>query len=162
MKEECICVTESLCRTAEINNFVNVKVLVTQSCLMLCDPMDSSSLDLCVHGILQARILKWVAIPFSWGSFRPRDQIWVSCIAGKFFTIWATREFPKSTILQLKKLENKKHLLTSKWSLSFSGSPSSAPLTQPGLTLPPVPILFCGIHSEPVTTAGVEPGVSTL
>ena len=65
MKEECICVTESLCRTAEINNFVNVKVLVTQSCLMLCDPMDSSSLDLCVHGILQARILKWVAIPFS-------------------------------------------------------------------------------------------------
>ena len=40
-----------------------------------------------VHGILQARILEWVAIPFSRGSSRPRDQTWVSCIAGRFFTI---------------------------------------------------------------------------
>ena len=43
-----------------------------------------------VHGILQARILEWVAIPFSRGSPQPRDQAWVSCIAGRFFTIWAT------------------------------------------------------------------------
>ena len=42
-----------------------------------------------VHGILQARILEWVFIPF-WGSSQPRDRIWVSCIAGKFFTIKAT------------------------------------------------------------------------
>ena len=47
-----------------------------------------------VHGILQARILDWVAIPFSRGSSRPRDWIWVSCIAGRFFTTWATREAP--------------------------------------------------------------------
>ena len=45
-----------------------------------------------VHGILQARILEWVAVPFSGGSSQPRDRTQVSCIAGRFFTIWATRE----------------------------------------------------------------------
>ena len=40
----------------------------------------------------QARILEWVAFPFSMGSSQPRDQTQVSCIAGVFFTIWATRE----------------------------------------------------------------------
>ena len=43
-----------------------------------------------IHGILQSRILEWIAIPFTRGSFWPRDQTWVSCIAGRFFTIWAT------------------------------------------------------------------------
>ena len=47
-----------------------------------------------VHGILQARILEWVAIPFSRGSSRPRDQTWVSWTAGRFFTVWAVREAP--------------------------------------------------------------------
>ena len=42
--------------------------------------------------ILQARILEWVAIPFSRGSSWPTDWTWISCIAGRFFTIWATRE----------------------------------------------------------------------
>ena len=45
-----------------------------------------------VHGILQARILEWVAIPFSRGYSQPRDQTQVSHSAGGFFTIWATRE----------------------------------------------------------------------
>ena len=45
-----------------------------------------------VHGISQARTLEWVAFPFSRGSSRPRDRIQVSCIAGEFFTSWATRE----------------------------------------------------------------------
>ena len=45
-----------------------------------------------VRGTLQARMLEWVAIPFSRGSSWPRNWTWVSCIAGKFFTIWATRE----------------------------------------------------------------------
>ena len=45
-----------------------------------------------VHGILQARILEWVAIPFSRGSSQPKDWIQVSCLAGRFFTIWASRE----------------------------------------------------------------------
>ena len=45
-----------------------------------------------VHGIVQARILEWVAFPFSRGSFQPRDRTQVSHIIGGFFTIWATRE----------------------------------------------------------------------
>ena len=58
-----------------------------QSCLTLCDPMDYT-----VYGILQARILEWVAFPFSRGSSQPRDWTQVSCIAGGVFTSWATRE----------------------------------------------------------------------
>ena len=50
-----------------------------------------------VHGILQARMLEWVAMTFSRGSSWPRDWTWVSYIAGRFFTIWATREAPKDT-----------------------------------------------------------------
>ena len=49
-------------------------------------------MDYTVHGIVQARILEWVAIPFSRGSSQPRDRTQVSCIAGRFFTSWATRE----------------------------------------------------------------------
>ena len=45
-----------------------------------------------VHGILQTRILQWVAVPFSSGSSQPRNQTRVSCIADRFFTNWATRE----------------------------------------------------------------------
>ena len=51
-----------------------MKVLVSQSCPTLCDPMDCSPPGSSVHGILQARILEWVAIPFSRGSSQPRDQ----------------------------------------------------------------------------------------
>ena len=66
--------------------------LVTKLCLTLCDLMDYSLPGSSVHGILQARILEWVAISFSRGSSQPRDQTWVSCIAGRFFTNWAMRE----------------------------------------------------------------------
>ena len=55
-------------------------VQVTQSCPILCDPVDYT-----VHGILQARILEWVAFPFFRGSFQPRDWTQVSRIAGRFF-----------------------------------------------------------------------------
>ena len=68
-----------------------VKVKVPQLCLILCDLMDCIA-----HGILQARILKWVAFPFSRGSPQPRDRTQVSCIAGGFIKILATRK-PKST-----------------------------------------------------------------
>ena len=50
------------------------------------DPMDCSLPGSSVHGIVQARIVKWVAISFSRGSSRPKNQTWVSCIAGRFFT----------------------------------------------------------------------------
>ena len=69
-----------------------VSVLVAPSCPILCDPLDCSPPGSSVHGILQARILEWVAISFYRGSSRPRDSVWVSCIARRFFTAWATRE----------------------------------------------------------------------
>ena len=59
----------------------HVKVKVAQLCPTLCDPMDYTP-----HGILQARILEWVAFPFSRGFSQARDQTQVSCIAGGFFT----------------------------------------------------------------------------
>ena len=62
-------------------------VNVAQLCPILCNPMDYT-----VHGILQTRILKWVAVPFSRESSQPKDQTQVSHIAGRFFTSWATRE----------------------------------------------------------------------
>ena len=58
-----------------------MKVKVAQLCPTLCDPMDNT-----VHGILQARILEWVAFPFSRGSSEPGDRTQVSHIAGGFFT----------------------------------------------------------------------------
>ena len=65
---------------------------VAQSCPTLYDPMDCSPPGASVHGILQARILEGVAIPLSRGFSWPRDRTQVSCIAGRFFTVWATRE----------------------------------------------------------------------
>ena len=57
-----------------------------QLCPTLCDPMDCSPPGSSVPGILQARILEWIAMPSSRGSSRPRDQTCISCIAGGFFT----------------------------------------------------------------------------
>ena len=56
--------------------------------------MDGSPPGSSAHGILQARILQWVAIPFSRGSSRPRDWTWVSCIAGRVFTVWDMQDLP--------------------------------------------------------------------
>ena len=63
-----------------------VKVKVTQSCPTLCNPVDT------VHGILQTRILEWVAFPSLGESSQPRDRTQVSRIAGRRFTVRATRE----------------------------------------------------------------------
>ena len=72
-----------------------VKMSVAQSCPTLCNPMDYSPSGSSVHGILQARILEWVAILFSRRCSQFRDQTWISSIAGRFFTTWATREAPR-------------------------------------------------------------------
>ena len=64
---------------------LSVSVKVTQLCPTLCDPMDYT-----VHGIFQARILEWIAIPFSRVSAQPRDWTQVSCTTRRFFIIWAT------------------------------------------------------------------------
>ena len=66
---------------------LQVRVKVAQSCTTLCNPKDYT-----VHGILQARILEWVAFPFSRESSQPRNQTQISPIEGTLFTIWATRE----------------------------------------------------------------------
>ena len=72
------------CKTIKIVSHVITKSVselkVAHSCLILCDPMDYT-----VHGILQARILAWVTIPFSRGSSQPRNQTRISCISGGFF-----------------------------------------------------------------------------
>ena len=66
-----------------------VCVLVAQLCPTLCDSTNWSPPGFSVRGNLHARILAWIAIPFSRGSSPPRDWTPVSCIAGRFFTIWA-------------------------------------------------------------------------
>ena len=76
----CVCVCVCVC------------MLVDQSCPTLCNSMGCSPPGSSVHAVLQARILEWVVIPFSRGSSWPRDQTWISWIAGRFFTIWATLE----------------------------------------------------------------------
>ena len=65
---------------------------VAQSCPTLCNPMDCSTPGSSIHGIFQARVLEWVATAFSRGSSWPRDRTQVSLIAGRCFTVWATRE----------------------------------------------------------------------
>ena len=77
---KCVCVCVCVC------------VLVVQSYSTLCESIDYNLPGSSVHGILQARILEWVAMPFSRGSSQPRDRTQVSHIAGRFFIIWATQE----------------------------------------------------------------------
>ena len=76
----------------EIRVWYESETVCCHLCPTRCDPMDCSPSVSSVHRILQVRMLEWVASPFSRGSSWPRDQTWVSLIAGRFFTIWATRE----------------------------------------------------------------------
>ena len=80
--------------------WITMKVKVAQPCLTLCDPMDYT-----VHGILQARILEWVAFPFSRRSSQPRDRTQVSHIADRFFTSWATGKSTNTGIGSLSLLQ---------------------------------------------------------
>ena len=83
-------------RKPSVDNTTSVwdwkKVLVTQWCLTAFDPVNCSPPGSSVHGILQARILERVAIPFSRRSSQPRDRTQFSCIASEFFTIWDTMD----------------------------------------------------------------------
>ena len=97
-REQCIfCTSES--PSGKQNSILMVQLWkkeseseVTQSCLTLCDPVDCSLPGSSIHGILQERVLEWVAISFCRGSSRPRVWTWVSHIAGRHFALWATRE----------------------------------------------------------------------
>ena len=79
---------------------MKVNILVDQLCLTLCNHMDCNLPDSSVHGILQARILEWVAISYFRGSSWPRDQTQISYTAGRFFTIWATSSVQFSSVSQ--------------------------------------------------------------
>ena len=90
-----VIIREMQIKTTMRYHLMPVRVTITeviQSCPTLCDPMDYSPPGSSIHGILQARILEWVAISFSRGSSQPRDQTQVSCIAGRCFKLWATKE----------------------------------------------------------------------
>ena len=110
--------------------FIESKNEVTQSCLTLWDPMDCSLPGSSVHGIFQARILEWAAISFSRGSSQPRHWTWVSRIAGRRFTVWATMEA----------------LCFIQFSRSV-GSDSLRP-HESQHTRPPCPSLTLGVHSD--------------
>ena len=85
-----ICSKAWICAVFSFSVAYSMKVLVAQSCLTLCNPMNYSPPDFSVPRFLQARILEWVAISFTRGSSQPRDPTWVSRIADSFFTVWAT------------------------------------------------------------------------
>ena len=74
--------------------------------------MDYKPPDSSIHGILQARVLEWVAIPFFRGSSWLRDETQVSCILGVFFTIWATKEAPDMFLLCILLDEARTHTYT--------------------------------------------------
>ena len=91
-------VSKSQTRLSDWTNLSSV-VKVTQSCPTLCNPMDCSPPGSSVYGIFQARILEWITLPCSRRSPWTRNETWVSCIAGRFFTIWATREALSKVII---------------------------------------------------------------
>ena len=103
----------------------NVLVLVAQLCPTPCDPMDCSPPGPSVHGILQARILECVAVPFSRGFSWSRNQTRVSCIAGRFFIIWATR---KAHLLHSKGYHKKMKRQLSEWEKIFANEASNKEL----------------------------------
>ena len=90
------------CVISGIQKLWSYSVLVAQSCLTLCDPMDSSLQVSSIQEILLARILEWVAISFFRGSFRARKGTWVSCIAGIFFYCLSHHRSPGVLELQVR------------------------------------------------------------
>ena len=97
--------------------------LVAKSCLTLCDLMDCHPPGSSVHGISQARILEWVAMPSSRRSSWPRNWTWVSGIAGRFFTAWAPRE-ALSCSLRTFKTKHAKSMGASIWGSTAADSTS--------------------------------------
>ena len=93
-----------ICSISYLQYSLSYEEKVVQACLTLWDPTNCSLPGSSVYGILQARMLEWVAIPFSRGFSWPRNWTWVSCIAGNFFTIWATSEASNVVYLILNKI----------------------------------------------------------
>ena len=112
---------------------------VAQSCPTLCKPVDCNPPGKAedVQGLLQARTLEWVAISFSRGSSWPRGQTQASCIAGRFFIIWATREAEACwrTILFVWLSKMSLHPLSSYYPYEFSSHIAWQLLSFPSFTL---------------------------
>ena len=72
----------------QLSDWTELNCAPFQLCLTLCDHVGCSPPGSSVHGIFQAKSLEWVAISYSTGSSQPRDETSVSCIAGRFFTLW--------------------------------------------------------------------------
>ena len=122
------------------------RVLVTQSCPTLCDPMACILPGSCVHGLFQARILEWVAIFFSRVSSQPRDRTQVSCIAGGFLPAELQGK-PKNTgvgslyllqqIFPIQELnQSLLHCRRILYQLSYKGSPETVWLTKMSGSIP--------------------------
>ena len=89
------------CLRQWVNKWKQVKVFVAQLCPTFWDPMGCSLPDSSVHRTLQVSIQDWRAIPFSRGSSWPRNQTRISCIAGRFFTIWARVNKRRASLVAL-------------------------------------------------------------
>ena len=85
------------------NSWKSPRMLSRFNNVLHCNPTDHSSPGFSGHGIFQARILEWVAMPFSRGSFQLRNWTWVSHMTSIFFIIWTTRETPEKSIQGLKR-----------------------------------------------------------
>ena len=132
------------------------KVKGAQSCLTLCDPMDYT-----IDGILQVRILEWVAFPFSKGSSLPRDWTQVSRVAGRFFTSWAPRKPKKTGVGSLSLLqqifltqESNGGLLHCRWILYQPSNQEKPPWRR---EQQPTPVLLPGKSHGQRSLAGYSP-----
>ena len=99
-----------------LNSGLLVLCLVAQSCPALSEPMTAAPQAPLSIGILQARILEWIAMPSSRGSSQPRDQTLVSHIADGFFTIKATRE----ALNKYQQIQNKQGLTITAQGTTFN------------------------------------------
>ena len=129
---------------SSVGKAMEVEVLVAQECPTLGDPMDCSPPNFSVHGILQARILEWVAIPFCRRSSWPRDWTQFSHIAGRFFI----QESPGRAISSVQLLSHVR-LFATLWiaarqaSLTITNSRSSLKLTSIKLVMPSSRLILC-------------------
>ena len=142
-----LCPFSFIYRVATIKKHIFVCVCVSHS--VMCDSFQPHGLYLpgfSVYGVFQARILEWVAVSFSRGSFWSRDQTWFSCNAGRFFTSWTTREALLTPLVILKC----KHSFESPSSVQFSRSVESDSLRphESQNTRPPCPSPTPGVHSN--------------
>ena len=110
----CACVlVQPACKQVGVAMRTCMRAKSLQSSLTLCDPVDYSLPGSSVHGFSKQEYCCGLPCPPSRGSSRPRDRTWVSCIAGRFFTIWATREAPCRAITPIKFL-SRDHSLNTK------------------------------------------------